>query len=270
MTDMNRSTGQLRNDARAQAFTVLEVTLAMFVLVFGLLGILALFPVGLNSSKMCVEFTNAAIIGQSALEYVRMDPMVRAQWPDYPQPDDASGTVAAMNSGTVLRCEINGASPGWSTGVWASPDHHILRITSGPYTGKIYEIWANTADTLTCSSATFDYNETGNGDDIYAGTNFVILGKVGNTIPADFFTGHTPRYLSRNEILDAPDFIVPSDANADSEYSIVCILSGHLPGTTETARADILIYRHFNETFRPESVESEPPIKVFVTYLSRN
>lgn len=269
MTEMTRLTRPSRNDARARAFTVLEVTLAMFVLVFGLLGILALFPVGLNSSKQCVEFTNAAIIGQSALEYIRMDPMVRAQWPGYPQPDKASGTVTAMNSSTVLRCEINGASPGWTTPPWTG---HILRITSGPYTGKIYEISANTADTLTCSNAVFDNAGTGTGDDIYAGTNFVILGKVGNTIPANFFSAspHTPRKISRNEILDAPDFIVPSDANADSDYSIVCILSGHLPGTTKTARADILIYRHFNEAFWPESVESEPPIKVFVTYLSRN
>jgi len=240
----------------------------MFVLVFGLLGILALFPVGLNSSKTSVESTNAAIIGQSALEYLRMDPVVQQQWPNYSQPDKASGTVTNMDSDTVLRCEINGSSPGWTAGDWTG---YVLRITSGPYTGKIYQITGSGTDTLTCGAATFDNNGTGDGDDIYDGTNFTILGKVGNTVPANFFTiPYAPLEISRNEILDAPDFIVPSDADADSDYSIVCILSGHLPGTGNTARADVLIYRHFNELFPPGSVNNEPPVKVFVTYLNRN
>ncbi len=55
-----RTTRRLRN-----GFTLIEILIAMTVLVVGLVGILALFPVGIKSGTESVEDTNAAIIASS-------------------------------------------------------------------------------------------------------------------------------------------------------------------------------------------------------------
>lgn len=54
-----------------QGFTLLEIMMAVGVLVIGILGVLALFPVALRSGKLSIETTNAAIIAQSVEQAIR-------------------------------------------------------------------------------------------------------------------------------------------------------------------------------------------------------
>lgn len=49
----------------ARGLTLLEILLALIVMVLGIVGILALFPPALESAKESMEYTQAAIVGES-------------------------------------------------------------------------------------------------------------------------------------------------------------------------------------------------------------
>lgn len=53
------------------AFTLVEILISMSVLIVGLVGILSLFPVGLNATKKAIEDTNAAMIAESVFASLR-------------------------------------------------------------------------------------------------------------------------------------------------------------------------------------------------------
>ena len=57
---MNRS-----RNPRRQGLTLLEILLALIVMVIGIVGILALFPTALDSAKESMEYSQAAITGES-------------------------------------------------------------------------------------------------------------------------------------------------------------------------------------------------------------
>lgn len=52
-------------------FTILEILLAVVILTVGLLGLLAVFPVAMDSGRRAVESTNAVIITQSVEQAIR-------------------------------------------------------------------------------------------------------------------------------------------------------------------------------------------------------
>ncbi|NUM35274.1 MAG: prepilin-type N-terminal cleavage/methylation domain-containing protein [Candidatus Brocadiae bacterium] len=59
----------MRNNSKA--FTLIEILIAMSILIVGLVGVLALFPVGLNATKKAIEDTNAALIADSVYSALR-------------------------------------------------------------------------------------------------------------------------------------------------------------------------------------------------------
>ena len=56
---------------REAGFTIMEILIAAAILVVGLLGILALFPVAVNTGKRSIEDTNAVLIAQSVESALR-------------------------------------------------------------------------------------------------------------------------------------------------------------------------------------------------------
>ncbi|MHC4936144.1 MAG: hypothetical protein ACYTGJ_08015 [Planctomycetota bacterium] len=54
-----------------RGFTILEIMLATAILVIGLLGLLALFPVAMKLGKMTIEETNGVLIAQSVEQAIR-------------------------------------------------------------------------------------------------------------------------------------------------------------------------------------------------------
>jgi Tfp pilus assembly protein PilV len=283
------------NQAANSGFSLMEITLAMFVLVFGILGIMAIFPVGLDSSRKSIENTTAALIGKSVLEYLRVDGTLAkvaapTPWPDFEQPalfansNDETGVLTGMSSASVLTCKLadGTTNPSWPViGGAARWTDHILMITTGALKGKVYQISTNTTSgSLTLTQAVLDNNYTNNPDLdlIEQGTHFVILGKVSNTIPQNFF-GVTPNLrkiqferLELNPSNSNADYAVPADNSSESDYAYVCVLSGHLLGSPNTAQATILVYRNYEDfhtttTLRPE--QNRPPITYFTTILTR-
>lgn len=54
-----------------RGFTLIEVVAALAIIGLGLVGILSLFPVGIDASKRAGELTDATILGQSVLDQIR-------------------------------------------------------------------------------------------------------------------------------------------------------------------------------------------------------
>ena len=62
---------QIRILQARRAFTLIEVIAALAIIGLGLVGILSLFPVGIDASKRAGDLTNATILGQSVLDQIR-------------------------------------------------------------------------------------------------------------------------------------------------------------------------------------------------------
>lgn len=52
-------------------FTLIEVVFALAVLLIGLVGVLALFPVGLTASKKAGDYTTAALVAEQVIANIR-------------------------------------------------------------------------------------------------------------------------------------------------------------------------------------------------------
>jgi len=61
-----------RRRARSrEAFTLIEIIAALAIIGLGLVGILSLFPVGIDASKRAGDLTQATALGQSVIEQIR-------------------------------------------------------------------------------------------------------------------------------------------------------------------------------------------------------
>ena len=55
----------------ATGFTLLEIMISVVILVIGLLGILALFPVAIHSGEVTIDQTTASLVAQSVEQAIR-------------------------------------------------------------------------------------------------------------------------------------------------------------------------------------------------------
>jgi prepilin-type N-terminal cleavage/methylation domain-containing protein len=62
---------RIRRAKRQEGFTLIEVIASLAIIGLGLVGILSLFPVGIDASKRAGDLTNATILGQSVLSQIR-------------------------------------------------------------------------------------------------------------------------------------------------------------------------------------------------------
>lgn len=58
---------------RESGFTLIEIAIALVVLAVGLIGILALFPVGFDASARSSQITTATLLGQQVLEGIKAE-----------------------------------------------------------------------------------------------------------------------------------------------------------------------------------------------------
>lgn len=70
MTNLNKKSAINFNER--QGFTLIEIVMALAVLVIGMVGILALFPVGFQASGRAADYTKAAIFAQEKMEEIKM------------------------------------------------------------------------------------------------------------------------------------------------------------------------------------------------------
>lgn len=87
---------------RTSGFTLIEILIALTVLVIGLVGILALFPVGIKSSKSAVEDSTTSILAESIkssiIQSFRLAP---------PQPAGGSTPIQYYHDGVASGVEFS-------------------------------------------------------------------------------------------------------------------------------------------------------------------
>ena len=62
---------RLLDEKRRAGFTILEIMISVAILTIGLMGILALFPVAIETSRITIEETNGVLIAQSVEQAIR-------------------------------------------------------------------------------------------------------------------------------------------------------------------------------------------------------
>ncbi len=67
-------TGTLYNSQAG--FTLIEIGIAIFILAIGLIGILTLFPIGIDSTRRVTQDTNAAVLSELAISDLKADDIV--------------------------------------------------------------------------------------------------------------------------------------------------------------------------------------------------
>jgi Tfp pilus assembly protein PilV len=67
-------TGTLYNSQAG--FTLIEIGIAIFILAIGLIGILTLFPIGIDSTRRVTQDTNAAILSELAISDLKANDIV--------------------------------------------------------------------------------------------------------------------------------------------------------------------------------------------------
>ena len=103
----------------ARGLTLLEILLALIVMVIGIVGILALFPTALDSAKESMEYSQAAITGESV----------------------ANALAVALRLATL--------DPG--SGTWTAVLSHDLQAQGGPPLKYTFTLPSLTADGLSAS-----------------------------------------------------------------------------------------------------------------------
>lgn len=100
---------------RAAGFTLVEIALAMLVVAIGMMGLLAVLPVGLQSSRDAADDSRVALLAHTVLSDLRME--MRQNWAGgaagyrYEYVTDA-GTVTLQNGGAeVLFNDDGGYAP---------------------------------------------------------------------------------------------------------------------------------------------------------------
>ena len=57
-------------------FTLIEIGIAIFILAIGLISMLTIFPIGVDSMKKVTQYSNAAVFSESALSYLKANDVV--------------------------------------------------------------------------------------------------------------------------------------------------------------------------------------------------
>ncbi len=116
---------KIRQTIHSQAgFTLIEIGIAIYILAIGLIGILTLFPIGINSISRVTQDTNAAILSELAISDLKANDIVGIvgtrtagqayTYPDLDDPkqdkqfkDSSVNTVSARYSWQAIAKSIN-------------------------------------------------------------------------------------------------------------------------------------------------------------------
>ena len=202
----------MTNRKATRAVTLLEVNLALGVLVFGVISVAALFPVGIRTSEEACRATDGAFIAAQAKAQVEnLSCLDLFRWPDVDvwanRPGSREGIVVAGDTetnrptGTLLKVVgIKGRDLKWKANWWepvqvgAGSNRQVytyILMTSGMDAGKLFPILSNTEPdprTLIAKITLNFTNDLEERSNIHGGDSFRIIYNPYGTrsIPTDF------------------------------------------------------------------------------------
>lgn len=75
-TKTNNNQFSIANIQSSDGFTLIEIGIAIFILGVGLISMLTIFPIGVDSMKKVTQYSNAAILTESAMSYLKANDVV--------------------------------------------------------------------------------------------------------------------------------------------------------------------------------------------------
>ncbi len=270
----------------------MEVLMAIFVMLIGVTGVIALFPVGVHLSQQAADDIVGAMTVQSALAAVRVEPGLRnrvkayvaGQYPngdvlawDGTQSkglDGYTGTLSTPSASTPTRVNFSSMPNGYTnmflvkaqgdTSAVKANDCALLLVTSGKAASKLYRLDASTSPNYTdYSTSTFASVANGYthfyGDGIVAGDTFRFLGArdergVWATVPAGFYADAS-----------GPKTVFYLGQGAAEGYGYLAIVTRRRSDPS-TVRIDVLVYKGYDKTLPPEG--NLPAVAHYTTYWS--
>jgi type II secretory pathway pseudopilin PulG len=109
-------------------FTLIEIGIAIFILGVGLISMLTIFPIGVDSMKKVTQYSNAAVLTESAISYLKANDVVTFVGTNtgsntYPDTDPDQGNPFEDSSGDTIFAQYS-----WQATVQnLTPDHNLVR-----------------------------------------------------------------------------------------------------------------------------------------------
>lgn len=278
----------------SRGVTIMEVLMALFVMLIGMTGVIALFPVGVQLNQLAADDIVSAMTVQNALAAVRLEPGLRNRVmayvaTSYPNGDvlawngtqsqgidGYTGTLSTPSSSTPRRVGFSTMSPVGSatmfdvkqqgtTSAIKANDCALLLVTSGKAALKLYRLDASNSDP-TGTYTNFGNSRFGsvaNGytdffrDGIVADDTFRLLGaRDERGIWATVPAGF---YADAS----GPRTIFNLGQGATEGYGYLAIVTRRRSDPT-TVRIDVLVYKGYDRTLPPEG--NLPAVAHYTTY----
>ena len=280
-------TGTMRKRARQsiRGVTILEVLISVFVLLVGVMGIMALFPVGVRFGQMSSDDAISAMTAQNALAAVRVQVGLLERVEPYTATnlngdvlswdagasrgiDGGEGSVDAVadefNTGDPDRFTHMGVAFGTETdsktlnvkgSLDTEDDRGLMLVTSGKAMWKLYRLDRDTNYGSSTVTSTNNGSTNFPGDGIEEGDEFRVLGARSDnhewaTVPKRFYEDGPPYTLGEG---------------AAPGYGYLAIVN-RVAGVAQAYRVTILVYKGYDDGLPPEA--NEPAIACYVTILS--
>lgn len=266
--------------------TVLELLVTVFVLLIGIMGVIALFPVGVKLSHESTDDVISAMTAQNALAAVRCRAGLLSRVSAYLETDNEDGDVLGWDTGVSTGVEgMTGTVTAVGGTVIASAvevssellsgrsfdvsdddkaDCGLLLLTSGRAQWKLYRLDGKDGTTdgstispprLVSKTNLADFPQDG----VQVGDEFRIIGARDDghqwaTVPRQFY----------GDGGSAPSSYVLGQGAAPG-YGYLAIVT-RLEDSTTTFRVDVLVYKAYDKTLPPEG--NLPAVACYTTMMS--
>ncbi|MBT6051523.1 MAG: type II secretion system protein [Candidatus Scalindua sp.] len=106
-TKTNNNQFSIFNIQSQDGFTLIEIGIAIFILGVGLISMLTIFPIGVDSIKKVTQYSNAAVLTESAISYLKANDVVAFVGTNtgsntYPDTDSDQGNPFEDSSGNTI------------------------------------------------------------------------------------------------------------------------------------------------------------------------
>jgi len=264
---------------RPRGVTILEVLMAIFVMLIGITGVMALFPVGVQLSQEGADDILSAMTVQNALAAIRVEPGLRNRIKGYVLGQYDDGDVLAWKDGasegvdgitgtvSVLGSDAWSLEVSWSgvsgrtlaekdAGGTVPPRSYraLMLLTSGQAAGKICRLDQTTdlaSSSLVSEASYTDFSADG----VVAGDKFQLIGARDDdgtwaTVPAGFYDESDGYQLG---------------SGAAAGYGYLAIVTRRVDNP-DTVRIDVLVFKGYDKTLPPEG--NLPAVAYYTTYWS--